>query len=87
MPAGTGEAGHLAGARKISLAAKHTASLQLLQLVATRRDWMRVPNLKILSPRQRGVEAGRAHHCITLRLQIGGLPIYTAMAYLSRWAP
>jgi len=25
-----------------------------VQLVATRRDWMRVPNLKIWSPRQRG---------------------------------
>ena len=30
IPAGTGEAGHLAGAMKISLAAKHTVSLQLL---------------------------------------------------------
>ena len=35
-----------------------------VQLVATRRDWMRVPNLKIWSARQRGVEAGRAHHCM-----------------------
>jgi hypothetical protein len=25
-----------------------------VQLVATRRDWMRVPNLKFWSPRQRG---------------------------------
>ena len=36
-----------------------------VQLVAIRRDWMRVPNLKSRSARQRGGgEAGRAHHCI-----------------------
>ena len=32
-----------------------------IQLGATKRGWIRVPNLKIWSPR--GVEAGRAHHC------------------------
>ena len=36
-----------------------------VQLVATRRDWMRVPNLKIWSPRQRGVEAGHEQSCVT----------------------
>ena len=35
-----------------------------VQLVATRRDWMRVPNLKFWSPRQRrGGEASRAIDC------------------------
>jgi hypothetical protein len=38
-----------------------------VQLVATKRDWMRVPNLKSRSARQRGGEAGRAHHCSCTR--------------------
>jgi hypothetical protein len=34
-----------------------------VQLVAVRRDWMRVANLKSRSARQRGGEAGRANEC------------------------
>ena len=48
----------------ISTSRKHQqGGRQPAQVTPLQRDWMRVPNLKFWSTRQRGVEAGRAHHC------------------------
>jgi hypothetical protein len=82
IPAGTGEAGHLAGARKISLAAKHTASLQLLCTVGGNQARLDArTEFKNFEPSPKG---GLKYY---IEASISGLPIYTTMAYLSRRAP